>query len=248
MLPLVFSFLFVLAIVAVVGHGIWVLVATLFSSGTPKKPSAAQITHCPRCDSQLSPSRTCRVCQWPLQRLTRNGSPASLWKVQQQLDRFHTLGLLDTAAYNRLIAAVRSELQAAEISAGMAVPVAAAPDPGQSTSVPLDCGLPPEAEEIVVVEAVDEPQPPQRPQDVSLAAASRVQEFFEKQAQQGKAYGLFDAAQPTNGATAADIPSGSSMPRAASVAARRRAGRGPISWPRSWKTRTFAGANSSADC
>ena len=82
----------VLAIVAIVGHGIWVLVAAAFGRGSAKRRASLTQDHsasgrraCPRCLTPIeSVAATCHVCGWPRPVGERNDPQAGLAAVRRQ--------------------------------------------------------------------------------------------------------------------------------------------------------------------
>jgi hypothetical protein len=94
----------VVAVMTVVGHGIWVLMAAIF--GGAKRANDA----CPRCRSRLFNGR-CPVCNWPATSIPREKTFASLTAVREQIHRYGALGLLDKAMCERLLASLEAERQ-----------------------------------------------------------------------------------------------------------------------------------------
>lgn len=85
-----FFFLFVMAIVTVVGHGIWVFFAWIFGSAVAPKSS-----ECPRCGTSITKDKNnCDVCHWPQDLSPTDRSKAIMWAIGKQLFRYRALGLL----------------------------------------------------------------------------------------------------------------------------------------------------------
>ena len=86
-----------LAVVTVVGHGLWLVLAWLFRVGAPKHPTAASgairsvktTGHCPRCDTALK-STACHVCLWPLADGYVDRSLAGLQELRRRLRQVST--------------------------------------------------------------------------------------------------------------------------------------------------------------
>lgn len=120
-------FAFVLALVAVVGHGIWMLVAWIFrqvdgesaakkSANNPTTPPTGATRSCPRCEVPFEPyASVCPVCNWPSPiRNLRVRSVAALTSMLRQIQRFAALGLLDNVAVQRLSAEIQTQRQRLE--------------------------------------------------------------------------------------------------------------------------------------
>jgi hypothetical protein len=113
--------LFLLALVTLVGHGIWIGLARLFRGGEPKRaggefgerrppaPGTLPRTHCPRCDARLV-GGGCAICRWPLADYDRNPRPGAIRELRRQLTRFVDLGLIDQATSTRLDDLLEAEL------------------------------------------------------------------------------------------------------------------------------------------
>ena len=105
----------ILAVIALVGHGIWVLIAGFFrmlSSGG-ERPISTEM--CPRCGAlwnRNSGINTCALCGWPAEnaaRRTANGSRSALQALEKQIERYQQLGLIATETHDRLIRAIRDD-------------------------------------------------------------------------------------------------------------------------------------------
>jgi hypothetical protein len=95
---------FVVGLIAVVGHGIWVFVAWLLRTvaGAGTRPPREVQPRCPRCGWRLLRDETqCPECRLEL------GSPAAveldeLTATHRQLAAFHSAGILDPASWEKL--------------------------------------------------------------------------------------------------------------------------------------------------
>ncbi len=109
----------VLALVTLVGHGIWVLIAAIFGGNSARR-RRENLTHklnadsrraCPRCFTPTtSIAGTCSVCGWPSQRL-HSDAKAGLAAVREQLNQYARLGIIDEAARDRFLAEIQNEEQ-----------------------------------------------------------------------------------------------------------------------------------------
>jgi hypothetical protein len=109
----------VLALVTLVGHGIWVLIAAIFGGNSARR-RRENLTHklnadsrraCPRClTPTTSIAGTCSVCGWPSQRL-HSDAKAGLAAVREQLTQYARLGIIDEAARDRFLAEIQNEEQ-----------------------------------------------------------------------------------------------------------------------------------------
>ena len=102
---------FALGVITLVGHGIWVLLATIFGGGQPSKPTInATANRCPLCDAPLpGTSRACRDCGWPEARSGPRQTAAGVQSLQQKLVHLHNVGLIDAATFARLDETLRAE-------------------------------------------------------------------------------------------------------------------------------------------
>lgn len=104
-----FGLVCVLTIVTLVGHGIWVCLASLFGdSARPRSEGGRGL--CPRCDTPFEfGSGECRECRYPA-----FGTPdlirfAMLKSLHRRLNRALDEGLFDRAAFDRLVAPIFEE-------------------------------------------------------------------------------------------------------------------------------------------
>ena len=111
---------FVLAIVTVIGHGIWVLLAHVFggkspSSRMPPMPTASEDANrhaCPRCGSPREPGQqVCAICNWPYASKPAADGMAALRALRRQLEVFGQQGLLDADAREQLNLAINEQEQ-----------------------------------------------------------------------------------------------------------------------------------------
>src|SRR4051812_2512741 len=114
-----FWLLIVLALITVVGHGIWVLIGSLIRGlgglvgPSEERPTPAEM--CPRCGAlwdRSSGSRHCVLCGWDPAG-TSPRPPARpeqiLLYLERRVERYHRLGLLSTEIRDRLVQAFRVE-------------------------------------------------------------------------------------------------------------------------------------------
>ena len=96
-----------LLLITLVGHGIWVLLASIFGGGSDRsaqRPIQRQIPHCPRCDAELA-SHACPVCDWPAAPVQRR-SWAALAALERQLQRLEAAQAIGPDVAARLNAAI----------------------------------------------------------------------------------------------------------------------------------------------
>ncbi|MBI3839609.1 MAG: hypothetical protein HY288_16940, partial [Planctomycetia bacterium] len=173
-----------LAIVTVVGHGLWVILAWMFTLGTEsgetKPGDPLKLQFCPRCALELEAGR-CRACDWPQPiEFAKKRPIAALDALAARIDHLANLGLLDSAAlqnFSQVLAAERQRLLNAQ---GTAAP--AQKDGRQD-------------EEFISADLVDEsiapvaPTPVPRPRDDREFASAvpveiRAQQFAVRQERQ----------------------------------------------------------------
>jgi hypothetical protein len=134
---------FVLAVVAVVGHGLWVLAAWFVSSLTEStRPAANRTRECPRCFTplKLGGPVECTVCHWPAPvrgRLTLSGLDA----IARRVEQLEQNGLLDAQARRRLLETVAIERERVELLAAT-VPQPARSLPAEDERAPNVAGGP----------------------------------------------------------------------------------------------------------
>jgi hypothetical protein len=111
---------FVLAVITVLGHAIWVMLAALVRAMRPDgdpagRPIRAEM--CPRCGAlweQRVSTRTCTLCGWPEPaggRRSARDPGLVLMPLLRRVERFHQLGLISTEVRDRLSAALRAETE-----------------------------------------------------------------------------------------------------------------------------------------
>lgn len=108
----------VLAIVTVVGHGIWVLLATIFrgrsksSSISTSNARGDGFRACPRCYTPLKPhQQDCDVCNWPYKAEQSMDGTAALRVLRRQVEALVQRGALDADARTLLFAAIAEQQQ-----------------------------------------------------------------------------------------------------------------------------------------
>ncbi|HZZ72924.1 MAG TPA: hypothetical protein VFE24_11785 [Pirellulales bacterium] len=129
--------LFALLLITAVGHGIWVGIAALFRQFNDKPRAARFAEFCPRCESRLNGSQ-CVVCGWPNSLPAANREPAALNATRSQLERFRRMGLIEEATYQRLFAALETQLGAAAAPFAAVEVASGAPE----TAIPLVAAAP----------------------------------------------------------------------------------------------------------
>jgi hypothetical protein len=132
LLTILFWLIFVIGLVTLIGHGIWVLIRFVVRQVTGHSAQKAQvqtlgISRCPNCDSPLNPNADfCGHCGFrkPV------GIVVELLKdlaaTERQLERFHRASAIDDAEYERL----REKIQAEKARLGRREPKV----PGVSTA------------------------------------------------------------------------------------------------------------------
>jgi hypothetical protein len=102
---------FILALVTVIGHGIWVLLANVFSSQHPSsRPPTLRTTiqnanrqTCPQCGSPREPGQqVCPICNSPHTSTPAADGVGALRALRRQLEVFSQRGVLDADALARL--------------------------------------------------------------------------------------------------------------------------------------------------
>ena len=105
------ALLTLLIFVTLVGHGIWVLLATIFggeaSSRRPAPKSSRKL--CPRCESHLVAEK-CGVCDWPAVLPREALRDSALRETLHILARFRDNKLIDGATFARVAGLLRAEL------------------------------------------------------------------------------------------------------------------------------------------
>jgi len=144
---------FLLAIVTVVGHGIWVLIAAIFrgggSSSSPHAKSPAERGEdCPRCRTPLKPGQhSCDVCNWPHKSDEPTDATAALRLLRRQVEVLAQRGALDADTRSQLYAAIAQQQQKLDERAAIAMPPSTSPAPSSPPLESVPSGpieLPPE--------------------------------------------------------------------------------------------------------
>lgn len=143
--------------VAIVGHGIWVVVAWMVG-GLGQKPSfhasSVRNASCPRCRSPLQPEQlTCEVCDWP-EKFTGEVRQAEVQAVlERQLKHYRGIGAISAETYAEWLASLGLDSSIAEEPAIIEAPVPPVPGPPLPQPSPIDAWevlredrLPPEEE------------------------------------------------------------------------------------------------------
>ena len=112
-------FLVGIALVAVVGHGLWLLagvvwqVVTTLGAGAIEAPVSAAL--CPCCGSASdlrARPRVCRFCGWAANSRERSNQPRpdlTLAQLRRRVERFGSLGLIAADSHERIVAAIQAE-------------------------------------------------------------------------------------------------------------------------------------------
>jgi hypothetical protein len=178
---------FLLAVVTLVGHGIFVVLSFLFKTKemTERPSPAGSDTYCPTCRSPLGADRRlCKACGWPLSSPAQAPRSVGLEAVQRELARLVRVNLLDAATSERLVEAVRLEqakLGAASTAPRPDAPRERSPQPATAESAKTD-----EPEELVLKPArvfepaAAAPLPPSMPAEVAAEVGYRVQAYAER--------------------------------------------------------------------
>ncbi len=105
------ALIFAIGVITLVGHGIWVLLATIFGGGQPPQPTTRTAANrCPLCDAPLPGSASsCGDCGWPQSPGSQRQAAAGVQSLQQKLLHLHNVGLIDAATFARLDEALRAE-------------------------------------------------------------------------------------------------------------------------------------------
>lgn len=174
-----------LAVITLVGHGLWVVFAwisrRLFEFSDSNDPKSSEPDHpmaraCPRCGFPLGGPH-CQVCRWPLAEgaAPRRTEPA-LAAISAQIETLARLGILNAGARERFLRLIDAECRRLVQAA-----------PSQPPALPEPAAPPPEEEAIILAEAVPEPVvEPAAPSE----AARDAREFASEHnvAQRARAY------------------------------------------------------------
>jgi len=138
---------FALAVVTVVGHGIWVAVARMF--GGPPRENLPR--RCPRCGMALL-GDTCNVCHWPVEPgRVRPNSGEALLQLAAQVTRLEQLKILDPQTRASFDAVIEAE------RARRTPPVAPTHSPQRQVTPPVTSPVAPPAAEPVISATLVEP-------------------------------------------------------------------------------------------
>src|ERR1700760_89039 len=110
LLPLLLGLAVVLAVVTVVGHGIWVLIGTIFDRTSPGAPTAGSRSLCPRCSGRIYLGH-CVICNWPGDVIPRDRTLQSLENTRQQIERYIWFQLLDKSVGDEVLQSLEAERQ-----------------------------------------------------------------------------------------------------------------------------------------
>lgn len=181
------------ALVTVLGHGTWVVLAKLFGAGKsplPRELSAAECDQCPRCRCSLDRTRgECIACGWPRQQGKRNNPQEALRALRQQLTQLLEAEALDCPSVTAIRAAIT---QQEERLAALAADVAMAKPSVQAGAAPGAAGTPvgvAKADALAepVAPALREPialvpieKPVASPQPAVPSTADRVREYAQR--------------------------------------------------------------------
>jgi hypothetical protein len=187
----IFWLLAVLAIVTVVGHGIWVLAAAVLRALGALPPSAdarpSLSDCCPRCFSALDHARSgaagCDICGWPGGVAIGGNLHGALNAIRAHLVRLARLGVINSTTRDRLIAAVHVEAQAdrpaAAKLAAASVELPQSAVPAHQAEVVEDVSLVPLPQPTVVNPSVSPPvaTPPSQKKASPATPAERVRKY-----------------------------------------------------------------------
>lgn len=161
------------AVVTVLGHSTWVVVAYLFRTRNPEPTRGPKLagdaapvnrSACPRCQTTLDAvTHHCDVCGWPSAVGSHADPQAALRALRQQLGRLTELEALDAESYSGLRAAiVAHERRLAELKgSGAAGPASASADSKIFGKEPLSEPVAPGTNEPVpVAESLPSTPPP----------------------------------------------------------------------------------------
>jgi hypothetical protein len=169
-----------LAIVTVVGHGIWVFLAALFGGrhATDKPPTLTKALSesgrvCPRCRSPLAPDQQqCAICNWPHKSNVPDGV-AALHSIRRQLEVFTQQGVLDAETRAQLSAVINAqEHRLIELAKPVQLPPSPEPPP---VPIALTASAPEPASAVIERTPVEQPISP-------LTVSERAQKYAAQRA------------------------------------------------------------------
>ncbi|MGE3244421.1 MAG: hypothetical protein AB7I57_25385, partial [Pirellulales bacterium] len=133
---IIFALLVLWAIVTLIGHGTWVVLAKIFGaakSAAPHELKDVGRDECPRCRSFLDPSRReCRVCGWPNQQGRRARPDEALRALRQKLTQLLEAEAIDAES----VTAIRAAITAQEERLAVLAAATQAKQGGQAGAVP----------------------------------------------------------------------------------------------------------------
>jgi hypothetical protein len=141
----------VLAVVAVIGHGIWVAVGWLVRTigGAESAPLAHRPTRCQRCDTAWEAGRsTCLICEWPDPLSLPHATSRAYRQLREQLDDWRRGGVISDAAFQSFLQTLDDETARIGKPVTTHAPVAPTPvvvprTPPTVAPLPLATSLPP---------------------------------------------------------------------------------------------------------
>lgn len=147
-MSVLFGLVVIVAVVTLVGHGLWVLFRAMIRAIAPPSRGAAAAVTCPRCGEpceQVGGTDWCKLCAWPFALdANRQGvvAGAVLSRLARQVDRYHEAGLLSTELRDRLVRDLKAAAPPTpEPDRAAAAPAAgSATAPVAATSAPLPTG------------------------------------------------------------------------------------------------------------
>lgn len=124
----------VLAIVTLVGHGIWVLLSLIFSGGRRStsqrwpEDQAEPPRTCKKCGAKLQMYlQACPVCGWKIAPVLHRDGHVALQEMRQQFDALFRQGAIDDEIRARLVAAIDDQERRLNERASLATPASVAP-------------------------------------------------------------------------------------------------------------------------
>jgi hypothetical protein len=148
-LLIVFLVLFLVgALVTVIGHGIWVLLATIFggnraSSSTPAPTVGSEHRACPRCHVAMARTQqVCGNCNWPHKSTLPTDGAAALQALRRQLEVFTQQGAFDVETCAKLAAAIGEQEQRLAAKAAISAPELASTTAAPPAQTPVTGAAP----------------------------------------------------------------------------------------------------------
>ncbi len=137
----------VLAVLTVLGHGLWVLFAAIYRAITGSRPASDLWPRCPECQSRLVEPAQCRQCHWDATRVRSRAQFVSI--TRKEIDRLLRDQRISPSIHAEVVRAL-----AAEKRSGSAAAQASPADP--SRVVPTPASSADEFEDFVVAELVSD--------------------------------------------------------------------------------------------